>query len=195
MIHPFGADEDEGEAEEEEAPKAAPKVDPFAHLPKSTMVLDEWKRTFSNAPFKEDQTRDFIQSMPRFWEMLDKAGYSLWHQLYKHNAENKVNWMTSNLISGFLERSEEMRKHAFGVMLVLGEAAPFEVEGVWLMRGTEAEGVKAMLECNPDAEYFDWVRLDADSEAHRKIVSDIWCSPYDTKLAGTKFIYDSRTFK
>ena len=34
-------------------------------------------------------------------------------------------------------------------MLVLGEAAPFEVEGVWLMRGTEVEDVKAMLECNP----------------------------------------------
>jgi elongation factor 1-gamma len=177
-------------------PREAPKADPFAHLPKSTMVLDEWKRTYSNAPFKPDgQSRDYFVPMPRFWEMLDASGYTLWHQLYKYNAENKVNWMTSNLVSGFLERSEEMRKHAFGVMLVLGEAAPFEVEGVWLMRGTEVEGVKAMLACNPDAEYFDWVRLDPASEAHRKIVTDVWCTPYETKLNGAKFIYDSKVFK
>jgi elongation factor 1-gamma len=103
--------------------------------------------------------------------------------------------MTSNLVSGFLERTEEMRKHAFGVMLVLGEEKPFEVEGVWLMRGTDAEGVKAMLDCNPDAEYFDWVRIDPDSEAHRKLVADIWCSPCETKLGGAKFIYDSKVFK
>ena len=115
--------------------------------------------------------------------MLDRTGYTLWHQLYKFNSENKRDFMTSNLVGGFIQRSEEMRKHAFGVMHVLNTEAPFEVEGVWLMRGTD---VKAMLDCNPDGEYFDWVRLDPESEAARTLVADTWCT-YD-KLGG-KAVY------
>jgi hypothetical protein len=34
-----------------------------------------------------------------------------------------------------LQRSDEMRRYAFGVMHVINETAPFEVEGAWLLRG------------------------------------------------------------
>ena len=36
-----------------------------------------------------------------------------------------------------------------------------------------------MLEMNPDAEYYEWVKLDADNEGHRKLVADLWCA-YET---------------
>jgi hypothetical protein len=94
--------EDEDDAGEDDVPKEAPKKDPFAHLPKSTMVIDEWKRTYSNSPFKEDQSRDYFQAMPRFWEMLDKAGYTLWHQLYKYNADASL----KSICSGEIRRTE-----------------------------------------------------------------------------------------
>jgi elongation factor 1-gamma len=117
--------------------------------------------------------------MPKFWEMLDRTGYTLWHQRYKYNAENKRDFMTSNLVAGFIQRSEELRRYAFGVMHVLNTEAPYEVEGVWLMRGTD---VKAMLDCNPDGEYYDWERIDPESEAGRQLVADTWCT-YE-KLGG-----------
>ena len=84
------------------------KGDPFAHLPKSAFVLDEWKRTFSNAK------PNYHASMAWFWEHHDAAGYTLWLQKYRYNDENKKDFMTSNLVGGFIQRSEEMRKYAFG---------------------------------------------------------------------------------
>jgi elongation factor 1-gamma len=141
------------EAEEkdvmDEIMAAEPKkaADPFAHLPKSAFIMDEWKRTYSNAK------PNFRASMPWFWEHADKPGYTLWLQKYKYNSENKKDFMTSNLVGGFIQRSEEMRKYAFGMMHVLNAAAPFEVEGLWLIRGAD-EGLKLMLDSNPDAEYY-----------------------------------------
>jgi elongation factor 1-gamma len=169
-------------------PKEAPKVDPFAGLAKSTMVLDEWKRTYSNSK------HDFRLVMPWFWEHLDKAGYALWLQKYKYNEENKRDFMTSNLVGGFIQRTDELRKYAFGVMHVLNDAAPFEVAGVWLIRGKD---IKPMLDCNPDAEYYDWTMLDADNPEHRATVEEYWCqtSAHEGDKLYGKIIYDTRQFK
>ena len=174
-----GGDDDMG------IPKEAKKADPLAALPKSTLVLDEWKRTYSNSK------HDFTLVMPWFWEHLDKAGYTLWLQKYKYNAENTKDFMTSNLVGGFIQRSEEMRKYAFGVMHVLNTAAPYEVEGCWLIRGGE-DGMKAMLEANPDAEYFDFTRLDPEKAEDRATVQNYWCC---TETLNGKVVYDTRQFK
>jgi elongation factor 1-gamma len=47
--------------------------------------------------------------MRQFWEMFDAEGWSLWQCEYNYNAENKVLFMTSNLVSGFIQRSGEIR--------------------------------------------------------------------------------------
>ncbi|RYY35310.1 elongation factor 1-gamma family protein [archaeon] len=159
------------------------KADPFASLPKTTMVMDEWKRTYSNS------RPDYYASMDWFWANLDKSGYSLWICKYKYNEENKRDFMTSNLVGGYIQRTDEIRRHAFGVMYVLNNAAPYEVEGCWLMRGQD---IQPMLDCNPDAEYYDWIKLDADNAEHRKLVGDYWCT--QTTLNG-KEVYDSKCFK
>ena len=41
-------------------------------------------------------------------------------------AENKKDFMTSNLVGGFIQRSEEMRKYAFGLMHVLNNSVSFD---------------------------------------------------------------------
>merc|ERR1712110_782695 len=54
-----------------EVPAEPKSKDPFAALPAGTLVMDEWKKMFSNNP--EDV------SMPWFWENLDHDNYSIWY--------------------------------------------------------------------------------------------------------------------
>jgi elongation factor 1-gamma len=174
-------DDDDDDGGDEMAAFAEPKkTDPFAGLPKSTLDLDEWKRTYSNSK------ADYYASMPWFWSHLDAAGYTVWKQTYKYDNENKVDWQTSNLIGGFLQRCDEVRKYAFGAMAVLGAEAPFVVQGVWLLRG---KSIKPMEDCNPDAEYYTWTPIDPKNEADRKLVADTWCA---MEVLDGKPIYDSK---
>ena len=181
---PKKKEEDEDDGDDDDIPKEPKKADPFAGLPKPTMDMDEWKRTYSNS-----RSVGFYPSLEWFWKNLDSNSYSLWRSAYKFNAENKVDWQTSNLVGGFLQRCDECRKYAFGCLAVLGDKAPFEVNGIWLLRGQD---VKVMLEANPDAEYYEWIKLDHNDEATRKIVADYWCA---TESLEGKPIYDSKIFK
>lgn len=167
----------------DDAEAAPKKANPFASLPKSKLDLEEWKRVYSNS------RSDYYKSMPWFWEHFDKEGYSLWLCKYKYNDECTRDYATSNLISGFIQRSEEMRRFSFSIMHALKESAPFEVEGLWCIRGTD---IKPLLEANDDAEHFVWTKLDADSEADRTMVGDYWCAP--ETLRGLP-IMDSKVFK
>jgi len=179
-------DDDDGEDDDDKALYAEPKkADPFAALAPAKMNMDEWKRTYSNS------RDDYYKSMEWFWANLDAEGYALYTQEYKFNDENKVDWQTSNLVSGFLQRCDEVRKHAFGSMVVFGTAAPFVVSGVWLVRGGDV-GIAAMLESNPDAEYYSWTKLDYSSAEAKKMVADFWCA---SDAIGGKTIYDSKIFK
>lgn len=78
--------------EEEEDDKPAPKPKhPLEALPKPTLILDDWKRTYSN-----EDTRTV--ALPWFWEHLKPDEYSLWRVDYKYNDELTMTFMTSNLI-------------------------------------------------------------------------------------------------
>lgn len=153
--------------EEEEAPKPRAKG-PFDDLPKSPMDMDKWKRTYSNS------RSDYYASMKPFWEeQFDKNGYSIWFAKYKYNEENLVDFKTSNLVGGFLQRCEEMRRYAFGSMVILNETAPFEVEGCWLIRGQD---IKPLIDCNDGAEQYEWTKADTEDPAVRALIGDYWCS-------------------
>lgn len=152
----------------------------------STMVMDEWKVCYSN-------TKPLAKAMEWFWENLDTKGYSLWYSNYNYNAENKRMFMTCNAVRGFLQRSEGVRKYAFGTMAVLGEEGegkgPIEITGCWLFRGDSAEH---MIECNPDAEYYTWTKIETLDAAAKQKVQDYWCN--EETLNG-RVISDSRVFK
>lgn len=92
----------EEKAEKAEKPKEAPKPQeedkpapkpkhPLESLPKPTMVLDDWKRTFSN-----DDTRE--SALPWFWKNFNPEEYSLWKVDYKYNDELTMPFMSNNLI-------------------------------------------------------------------------------------------------
>merc|ERR1712224_60029 len=141
---------------------------PLDELPKSSFILDAWKKQYSNAP-----GGDCYKAMPWFWENGDFEGYSLHIAKYKYNEENKVAFMVSNLIGGFVQRCDEIRKYAFGCLQIIGkEGGPMEVIGCWLMRG---QSIQPLLDCNPDAEYYDYEKLDPNDPATRERVADLWC--------------------
>ncbi|XP_075519044.1 elongation factor 1-gamma 3-like isoform X1 [Primulina tabacum] len=152
-------------AEEEEAPKPKPK-NPLDLLPPSKMILDEWKRLYSNT-----KTNFREVAIKGFWDMYDPEGYSLWFCDYKYNDENTVSFVTLNKVSGFLQRMDLARKYAFGKMLIIGSGGPFKVKGLWLFRGTEIPQF-VLDECY-DMELYDWAKVDINDEAQKERVSQM----------------------
>jgi hypothetical protein len=81
--------------EEDDEPAPAPKAKhPLEALGRSTFVLDDWKRKYSN-----EDTRSV--ALPWFWENANFEEYSLWRVDYKYNDELTMTFMTSNLIGEY----------------------------------------------------------------------------------------------
>ena len=86
-------EEDDDEEEEEVKPEPKPKH-PLEALPKPTLILDEWKRKYSN-----EDTRPV--ALPWFWEHYKEDEYSLWRVDYKYNDELTLTFMSNNLIGAY----------------------------------------------------------------------------------------------
>ncbi|KAL7602477.1 elongation factor 1-gamma [Lactuca sativa] len=155
----------EAAPEEEEAPKPKAK-NPLDLLPPSPMVLDDWKRLYSNT-----KTNFREVAIKGFWDMYDPEGYSLWFCNYKYNDENTVSFVTMNKVGGFLQRMDLARKYAFGKMLIIGNEPPFKVKGLWLFRGTEIPKF-VMDECY-DMELYEWTKVDLSDEAQKERVNQM----------------------
>ncbi|KAJ6291621.1 hypothetical protein OIU76_023661 [Salix suchowensis] len=155
--------EEAGEAEE--APKPKPK-NPLDLLAPSKMILDDWKRLYSNT-----KTNFREVAIKGFWEMYDPEGYSLWFCDYKYNDENTVSFVTLNKVGGFLQRMDLARKYAFGKMLVIGSGPPFKVKGLWLFRGQEVPQF-VIDECY-DMELYEWKKVDITDEEQKERVSQM----------------------
>ncbi|KAL3641848.1 hypothetical protein CASFOL_012663 [Castilleja foliolosa] len=150
---------------EEEAPKPKPK-NPLDLLPPSKMILDDWKRLYSNT-----KTNFREVAIKGFWDMYDPEGYSLWFCDYKYQDENNVSFVTLNKVSGFLQRMDLARKYAFGKMLIIGAEGPYKVKGLWLFRGTEIPQF-IVDECY-DMELYDWFKVDINDEAQKERVNQM----------------------
>ncbi|XP_015937511.1 elongation factor 1-gamma [Arachis duranensis] len=153
------------EEEEEEAPKPKAK-NPLDLLPPSKMILDEWKRLYSNT-----KTNFREVAIKGFWDMYDPEGYSLWFCDYKYQEENTVTFVTMNKVGGFLQRMDLARKYAFGKMLVIGSQPPFKVKGLWLFRGPEIP--KFVLDECYDMELYEWTKVDISDENQKERVNQM----------------------
>merc|ERR1712100_685164 len=98
--------------------------------------MDAFKRHYSNAPYDANRERDYYATIPPFFkDIFDPEAYSIWTCDYNFNEENTMDFTTSNLVSGFIQRSDAIRKGAFGTMLILGDKAPFKITGCWMFHG------------------------------------------------------------
>jgi len=175
--------QDEEEPEEDYSEKKG--ANPLDSLPKSSMNLDATKKLYF------DKRPKFNEFFNEFWQFFDAQGYSIYFAEYQYNSENTVYFMTCNLIGGFIQRLEDLRKYAFGAVNVLGkdeETGPFAVNGVFIFRGLGVP--EAMKDC-PDAEYYQFVKADTTSAADRKKIEDRF---YAEELDGVK-VLERRYFK
>lgn len=161
---------------------------PLDMLPKSSMVLDVWKKTYSNSK------PDYYKCMEWFWPNFDAEGYCLLTCAYKFQDENTVDWLTSNKIHCYIQRVDDVRKYSFGVMAVLDTKEAkgyYTVVGAWITRGDSA---KYILEANEESSTFEWTKQDPAkmSDEEKKYIADLWCGE---KLADGTAIYDQAVFK
>lgn len=100
---------------------------------KSSFNLDAFKRIYSD--------KDPSESIPYFWQNLDKENFSIWKCDFKYNADydGKPGFIVANGIGGWFQRLDSMRKHAFGSVCIFKgeEAGKWIVSGVWVLRGQE----------------------------------------------------------
>ncbi|KAJ7521310.1 hypothetical protein O6H91_19G047500 [Diphasiastrum complanatum] len=172
--------------DEDEAPSKPKAKHPLDLLPPSSMVLDNWKRLYSNT-----KAKDFRKvAIKGFWEMYDPEGYSLWFCDYKYDDENTVPFVTMNKVSGFLQRMDFIRKFAFAKICILGKAAPYKIKGVWLFRGPEIpQQVKD--ECY-DIELYDWIKVNISDEVQKERVNAYFEEP--DEIGGEKLL-EAKCFK
>jgi len=136
------------------------------------MIFDATKKSFfSEKPYNPNFFAAFwggADPITRF----DPTGYSIFTCDYKYNDEHKVFFLTCNLLGGFLQRAEPVRKYGFGVINLLGESEespPWKLCGVWIFRGPD---LPAEMKGVDDSEHFNWVKVDVSSPAGQKLVQE-----------------------
>ena len=208
------------EEEEEDAPAAPKAKHPLESLGKPTLILDDWKRKYSN-----EETREV--ALPWFWDNFKADEYSLWKVDYKYNDELTMTFMTSNLIGpspspplsfpqsplftpltkgittlanppfwhlgGFFARLEASRKYLFGCASVFGVTNDSVVKGAFLVRGQEA---LPAFDVAPDYESYEFSKLDPSKAEDKAFVDDMWAWDKPITVGDKKFEWaDGKVFK
>ena len=139
--------------------------------------MDEFKRVYSN----EDTA---TKAIPYFWNNFDKDNCSIWFCEYKYPEDLKQIFMTCNLVSGFYQRLDKLRKYAFASMCVFGENDNNTIAGVWIWRGQQL-AFELSSDWQVDYESYGWKKLSPDDEATKKIVNDYFL--WEVEYNGKKF--------
>jgi len=175
--------EDDDDDMDEEAHEEKKGPNPLYSLPPSKLIMDAWKRTYSN-----EDTRKV--AIPWFWENYDPEGYSLWIGNYKYNNELEKLFMTCNLVGGFCQRLDKLRKYGFGSIIIFGQEPNLQIACCFLVRGKEIPA--EMKECD-DCENYDWRRVDTNDAASRELVNDFFA--WDGSFTGYPPFNQGKIFK
>ncbi|KAI9768442.1 MAG: hypothetical protein M1840_004851 [Geoglossum simile] len=160
----------------DEAEQATPNH-PLDALPKPVLVLDDWKRKYSNNDARKE-------ALPWFWENYKPEEYSLWRVDYNHNEELTQIFMSNNLIGGFFNRLEASRKYIFGCASVYGTSNESVIVGAFLVRGQEARPAFGVA---PDHESFGFTKLDLGKEEHKEFIASQWAWDKPMVIKGKEY--------
>lgn len=167
---------DLGDEDDEDKPKKPKEKNPLDLLPVSPMIFDAVKKLFfSERPYNK-------AFFPAFWgpakndeakiTTWDPAGYSVWTCRYKYEDEFTMWFLAQNLLGGFLQRLDKLRKYAMGALMLTGETdekKPWRLIGIWIFRG---QAIPAeMGECD-DSEHYNFTKLDMGNVANQKLLVD-----------------------
>lgn len=166
------AEDDDTDAAYAEEPK---QKDPFAEMPKCSFNMDEFKRVYSNEDTAE-------KAIPYFWKNFDKENLSIWFCEYKFPQDLTKIFMTCNLVGGFFQRLEKLRKNAFASMCVFGEDNNNTITGVWVWRG-QGLAFELSSDWQVDYESYTWKKLSVDDEKTKQLVNQyfLWEGQHDGK--------------
>ncbi|NXO04268.1 EF1G factor, partial [Rhinopomastus cyanomelas] len=181
-----GSPEDDGDDWEQLG--AEPKAkDPFAHLPRSPFVLDEFKRKYSN----EDT---LTVALPHFWQHFDPSGWSLWLGRYRYPQELGLTFMSCNLITGMFQRLDKLRKNAFASVILFGTDHDSSISGLWIFRGQEL-AFTLSPDWQVDYESYSWEKLDPAAPESRRLVQEYLLWEGDFPHEGGKPFNQGKIFK
>ncbi|EHB11438.1 Elongation factor 1-gamma [Heterocephalus glaber] len=148
-----------------EALAAVPKAkDPFTHLPKSTLVLHEFKCKYS----KEDT---LSVALPYFWEHFDKDSWSLWFAEYRFPEELTQTFVSCNLITGMFQRLDKPRENAFPTVILFGTNNSSSISGVWVF-WVQEQAFPLSPDWQVDYESYTEKKLDPGSEGMQTLVQE-----------------------
>jgi len=148
-------DEKPQPAAEPEKPK---KIDYFKDWKKSDKFnFDDWKTEYAN--------KELDVSFKWFEEHFDTSAYTVWQCEYKYKDFNQV-FLAMNLVGGFTQRIEGLRKHTHGIMIVLPKTDEdgskyFAIKGLWIQKG-EKLVFDLCSDWNVDAPSFDFRKIGTD---------------------------------
>ena len=138
------------------------KANVTAELPPSTFVLDAFKREYSN---KDTRT----EAIPYLFEHYDPEGFTMYWCDYMYPEDlSKMLFMTCNLVGGWMQRMDHLRKTAFGSVLICGEESKQQITSFWIFRG---KGWPAYLDDVVDTELYKWTEI-KDFNAEKARIAD-----------------------
>lgn len=146
----------------DEAPKAPKTKNPLDLLPPSKFSLEDWKREYSNT-----DTRS--AAIPWLWANYDPEGYSIWLMEYKYPQDLNKTYMVANMVGGWLQRADPLRKYGFGSVVITGAEPNFEIFGVWIFRGTE---IPFEMVDTPDFESYKFEKANLADAATKALIED-----------------------
>lgn len=175
----------EEEAEEEVVEKK--KTNPLDELPKSPFNIDDWKREFFNAP-------DMKATLKELWPKFDHEGWSVWKVDYiKYEGEGVVGYLTSNLKNGHLRNLDDaFRKYCFATYGVYGDEGNYEIDGIWMWRGTE---IPHFWTQHNSFEYFTFKKLDPKNEADQLLTEEYWLKINEGDKVQGRNVFDATWYR
>lgn len=144
------------------AKKAEKPKDDISSLPDTDFDLYNYKTFFVN---HKDMRGEAMEECKRMFQTEKfNNGFTYWHMAYdKFGDEGQVQYKFSNLLGGWMQRCDpKLSPLMFGRMLMLGEEPNLDIEGVFMIRGTE---IPAMFKDHPQLEYMKVTKLDIVNNA------------------------------
>lgn len=161
---------EEGGDNEPEMEEVGEKLDLsyLGQLPASNFNLEKWKTVYANT------TPTRPEALNYFWQNYDPQGYCLYFFTYKYPEECTVDFKTSNLFGGFLQRLDVVKhlsRYSLCSTVILKRDKFYYIYGVWLFRGNEIPVEFTKVD---DFNYYEWRKVDTNNETDKQLAGDIW---------------------
>jgi hypothetical protein len=124
--------------------------------------------------------------MEKFWGLYS-TDTSVWTMVYDEADENETLEDTIAISTDFMEKTESIKDHCFGIMHTLES---LEIEGIWFFNGSDPE---KLFGANKESSWYTWAQLGPDANDNVKKAVAAIMAPEDGKLNG-KVIKDTTVF-